>query len=57
MTKILNVDIKSSDDIPGKWKTATPMIIESIERILNKEDTVLADDLNELVINVRFLPR
>ena len=57
MTKILHVDVKPSDDITNKWKTATPIILESIERILNKEDTVLEDDLNELVIKVHFLPR
>ena len=57
MTKILHVDVKPSDDIANKWKTATPIILESIERILNKEDTVLEDDLDELVIKVHFLPR
>ena len=57
MSKILNVDVKISEDIKDKWKAAASLIGESVEHILNKEDTVLSDDLNEITIKVRFLPQ
>jgi hypothetical protein len=61
MSKILHIDV-ISDETSNKWKTATPRIIESIERVLNMEDkyqiaaSILSDDLDAITINVRLLP-